>query len=65
MKPLAIIIMDGFGLGPDGQDNAIARARKPNLECIWKNYATTSLGSSGLSLKRKEELRPMTLRPLI
>lgn len=50
MKPLAIIIMDGFGLEPDEQDNAIARARKPNLECIWKNYATTALGSSGLSV---------------
>ncbi len=50
MKPLAIIIMDGFGLGPDSQDNAIIRARKPNLECIWKNYATTALGSSGLSV---------------
>lgn len=50
MKPLAIIIMDGFGLGSDGPDNAIARAKKPNLERIWKNYATTSLGSSGLSV---------------
>jgi 2,3-bisphosphoglycerate-independent phosphoglycerate mutase len=50
MKPLAIIIMDGFGLEPDEQDNAIARAKKPNLERIWKNYATASLGSSGLSV---------------
>ncbi|HSD57884.1 MAG TPA: 2,3-bisphosphoglycerate-independent phosphoglycerate mutase [Methanotrichaceae archaeon] len=50
MKPLAIIIMDGFGLSSDEQDNAIARAGKPNLECIWKNYATTALGSSGLSV---------------
>ncbi len=50
MKPLAIIIMDGFGLGSDEPDNAIARARKPNLDRIWKNYATTSLGSSGLSV---------------
>lgn len=50
MKPLAIIIMDGFGLGLDEPDNAIARARKPNLERIWENYATTALGSSGLSV---------------
>lgn len=50
MKPLAIIIMDGFGLGYDEPDNAIARAKKPNLERIWKNCATTSLGSSGLSV---------------
>jgi len=50
MKPLAIIIMDGFGVGLDEADNAIARARKPNLDRIWKSYATTALGSSGLSV---------------
>ncbi len=50
MKPLAVIIMDGFGLGQDGPDNAIARANKPNLDRIWKSYATTALGSSGLSV---------------
>jgi 2,3-bisphosphoglycerate-independent phosphoglycerate mutase len=50
MKPLAIIIMDGFGIGPDDEGNAIARARKPNLERIWKNYPTTTLGASGLAV---------------
>jgi len=50
MKPLAIIIMDGFGISPEVKGNAIARAHKPNLERFWKNYATTTLGSSGLAV---------------
>ncbi len=50
MKPLAIIIMDGFGMSPEVKGNAIAKAHKPNLERFWKNYATTTLGSSGLAV---------------
>jgi 2,3-bisphosphoglycerate-independent phosphoglycerate mutase len=50
MKPLAIIIMDGFGISPEMKGNAIAKANKPNLDKIWKNYATTTLGSSGLAV---------------
>ncbi len=50
MKPIAIIIMDGFGISPIEKGNAVARARKPNLERFWKNYPTTTLGASGLAV---------------
>lgn len=50
MKPLAIIIMDGFGISSQEMGNAVARARKPNLDRFWKNYATTTLGASGLAV---------------
>ena len=50
MKPLAIVIMDGFGISPEEKGNAIARARKPNLERFWKDYATTTLNASGLAV---------------
>ena len=50
MKPLAIIIMDGFGISPEKKGNAIAKANKPNLDKFWKNYATTTLSSSGLAV---------------
>lgn len=50
MKPLAIIIMDGFGISPIVEGNAIAKAHKPNLERFWKNYPTTTLGASGLAV---------------
>lgn len=50
MKPLAIIIMDGFGISPEVDANAIAKAKKPNLERLWKNYPTTTLRASGLAV---------------
>ena len=50
MKPLAIIIMDGFGISPEREGNAIAKAHKPNLERFWKNYPTTTLAASGLAV---------------
>jgi len=50
MKPLAIIIMDGFGISPIVEGNAIARAHKPNLERFWKDYPTTTLAASGLAV---------------
>ncbi|NMB85024.1 MAG: 2,3-bisphosphoglycerate-independent phosphoglycerate mutase [Methanothrix sp.] len=50
MRPLAIIIMDGFGISSQENGNAVAGARKPNLDRFWKNYATTTLGASGLAV---------------
>ena len=50
MKPLAIIIMDGFGISSKEEYNAVARAKKPNLERFWKNYPTTTLAASGLAV---------------
>ena len=42
--------MDGFGISPLLEGNAIARAKKPNLERFWKNYPTTTLSASGLAV---------------
>ncbi len=50
MKPLAIIIMDGFGMSPIEEGNAIAKAHKPNLQRFWNNYPTTTLAASGLAV---------------
>lgn len=50
MRPIAIIIMDGFGISPTQEGNAIANARKPNLERLWKEYPTTTLKASGLAV---------------
>ena len=50
MKPLAIIIMDGFGISSKEEYNAVASAKKPNLERFWKNYPTTTLAASGLAV---------------
>lgn len=42
--------MDGFGISPKEEYNAVARAKKPNLERFWKNYPTTTLAASGLAV---------------
>ncbi|MGA9099512.1 MAG: 2,3-bisphosphoglycerate-independent phosphoglycerate mutase [Methanotrichaceae archaeon] len=50
MKPLAIIIMDGFGISPSETGNAVAMARKPNLDRFLQKYASTTLNASGLAV---------------
>jgi 2,3-bisphosphoglycerate-independent phosphoglycerate mutase len=50
MKPVAIIIMDGFGISSEAKGNAVAHAKKPHLEKIWQNYPTTTIASSGLAV---------------
>ncbi len=50
MKPLAIIIMDGFGISSKDEYNAVSSSKKPNLERFWKNYPTTTLAASGLAV---------------
>ena len=50
MRPIAIIIMDGFGISPTQEGNAIAHASKSNLERLWKQYPTTTLKASGLAV---------------
>jgi 2,3-bisphosphoglycerate-independent phosphoglycerate mutase len=50
MRPIVLVIMDGFGLSTDIEGNAIAAAKKPNIERIWKDFGVTTLKSSGLAV---------------
>jgi len=49
-KPLALIILDGFGLRDDVVGNAVAQANKPNYDKLWSEYPHTTIGASGLSV---------------
>ncbi|MDE6592047.1 MAG: 2,3-bisphosphoglycerate-independent phosphoglycerate mutase [Oscillospiraceae bacterium] len=49
-KPMALIIMDGFGINNDSYGNAIAAASKPNLDRYFKEYPNTTIGASGLDV---------------
>lgn len=49
-KPLALIILDGFGLRDDVVGNAVVQANKPNYDKLWSEYPHTSIGASGLSV---------------
>ncbi len=48
-KPVALIIMDGFGYNPDDYGNAITAAKKPNLDKYMKGPHTL-IGASGLDV---------------
>ncbi len=48
-KPLALIIMDGFGIAPK-YGNAIDAARTPYLDYLFYQYPVTMIGASGLDV---------------
>lgn len=45
--PALLVIMDGFGLAPAGDNNAVYKANKPFLDELWEKYPHTTLGASG------------------
>ncbi len=48
--PYAIIIMDGYGLAPADDGNAIAINGSKNINSLIKTYPSATLGASGLSV---------------
>ena len=48
-KPVALIIMDGFGHNPSDYGNAIHAAKKPNLDKFMQG-PNTLIGASGLDV---------------
>ena len=48
-KPVALIIMDGYGYNPDTYGNAIAAAKTPNLDKYMQG-PNTIIGASGLDV---------------
>ena len=48
--PTTLIIMDGFGLAPAADDNAVSLANTPVLDKLFREYAHTTLSASGLDV---------------
>ena len=48
--PVALVILDGFGLAPDGPGNAVALADTPVFDALWEGCPHTSLIASGLAV---------------
>lgn len=46
-KPVALIIMDGFGLRNTVEGNAVAQAKKPNYDRLMAKYPHTTLTACG------------------
>jgi len=49
-KPLALIIMDGFGINESDYGNAIHAADKPNLDRLFARWPRTQIGASGMDV---------------
>ncbi|UPW19088.1 2,3-bisphosphoglycerate-independent phosphoglycerate mutase [Agarivorans sp. TSD2052] len=49
-KPLALVIMDGWGYRQDSADNAVANAKTPVLDNLWNTAASTLISASGLDV---------------
>jgi len=46
-RPVALVVLDGFGLAPDGPGNAVALARTPVFDALWQGSPHTTLIASG------------------
>ncbi|HPJ03017.1 MAG TPA: 2,3-bisphosphoglycerate-independent phosphoglycerate mutase [Candidatus Limiplasma sp.] len=49
-KMTAVIIMDGFGLNPRCDNNAICQAGTPRLDMLKEKYPHTHIGASGMDV---------------
>ena len=49
-KPIVLVILDGYGRGPENAANAIFKAQKPNIDFIEKNLGMTNLQASGIAV---------------
>ncbi|OGM12672.1 phosphoglycerate mutase (2,3-diphosphoglycerate-independent) [Candidatus Woesebacteria bacterium RIFCSPLOWO2_01_FULL_39_23] len=50
IKPVVLLVLDGFGIAPESTGNAIAKANTPNLDNFKLNYPYTKLIASGESV---------------
>ncbi len=50
IRPVLTIVMDGVGIAPETEANAVRLARTPNLDRIMANYPTVSLKAHGTAV---------------
>lgn len=49
-KPMALVILDGYGHREDNQDNAIANAKTPVMDSLIANNPNTLISASGMDV---------------
>ncbi len=50
IRPVLTIVMDGVGLAPDCETNAVRRARTPNLDRLMRDYPMVTLKAHGTAV---------------
>ncbi len=46
-SPVALVILDGWGIGPQSDSNAVRLAQTPHFDRLWREYPRTTLSASG------------------
>lgn len=56
-KPTVLLVLDGWGIGPENAGNAIVQANTPNMDKYWIAFPHTQLTASGeaVGLPRGED----------
>ena len=47
-RPLVLIVIDGWGIAPDGPANAVSLAKTPVMDGLWERAPHTSVEASGV-----------------
>ena len=50
VKPLVLLILDGWGYREDPTDNAIAQANTPVMDRLWREYPHSLISGSGMDV---------------
>ncbi|MEI7704258.1 MAG: 2,3-bisphosphoglycerate-independent phosphoglycerate mutase [Deltaproteobacteria bacterium] len=50
VKPVLLVVLDGWGIRVERENNAIAIAGTPNMDALVKEYPSTALRTSGLAV---------------
>ncbi len=45
-RPAVLLVLDGFGVAPDGEGNAITRAQTPTFHMLTQRYPSMTLRAS-------------------
>jgi 2,3-bisphosphoglycerate-independent phosphoglycerate mutase len=49
-QPLMLMILDGWGINPHSENNAVALAGTPNMTRLCREYPCTEIGTSGMAV---------------
>jgi 2,3-bisphosphoglycerate-independent phosphoglycerate mutase len=47
-RPLVLIVIDGWGVAPDGPANAVSLAKTPVMDALWERAPHTTVEASGV-----------------
>src|SRR5439155_2263061 len=47
VRPVALVVLDGFGCAPPGPGNAVELAETPVFDRLWREFPHTTISASG------------------